>query len=99
MIAVDGLAKLLDPAVDVGELAKLVLLLSQHAGLQLDHGLGVSQLLLCPARSLILDGDTRGHAPPDDTGSGGHEHQNAGRLGDQLVLNRNHCVTACMARA
>lgn len=93
------MAKLLDAAVDVGELAELVLLLSQHAGLQLDHGLGIGQLLLCPARSLILDFDTRRHAPPDDAGSGRHKHQNAGHLGDRLVLDRDHCVTVCIASA
>lgn len=99
LIAVDSLAKLLDATVDVGKLAELVLLLGQHAGLQLDHGLSVKQLLLCSARSLILDVDTRCHAPPHDTSSGGHKHQNAGNLGDQLVLDRDHCVTACIASA
>ncbi|UQY33835.1 hypothetical protein K8U54_19285 [Pseudomonas fulva] len=93
LVAVDGLAKLLDAAVDVGELAELVVLLGENAGLQLDHGLGIGQLLLCPARSLILDSDTRSHAPPHDTGSGGHEQQHADRLGDQLVLDRDHATT------
>ena len=93
LIAIDGLAKLLDAAIDVGKLAELVLLLGENAGLQLDHGLGIGQLLLCPARSLILDFDTRRHAPPDDTGSGGHKHQNADNLGEQLVLDRNHATT------
>jgi len=90
LVTVDGLAKLLEAAVDIGQLAERDLLLGQHPGLQLDYCLGIGQLLLCPARALILHIDTRDHAPPNDASSGRHEQQNAGRLSDQLVLSRDH---------
>lgn len=74
-VAGDGLPELPHLLLEVGDCADLTLLISEHAGLQIDQLLSICGLLLCAIGAIGLSIDAWGETPPGECGAG-REQQN-----------------------